>query len=168
MAQFFSFSCFFFLQPLLSSLSILRFVISGPALGHGLSGNFFFPGSSQDGRLLASSFTLPPLHLGLGPLSGKGFYLYGLFCPSLGSMFLRHHEIKNLTRNKCHVSVYWMNAWMNELERNIRSMWALARAKFEFSKRKLRSLEAPPSPHPSPLKNFKKVLQPTLLTLSAF
>ena len=110
---------FFFLQPLLSSLSILRFVISGPPLGHGLSGNFFFPGSSKpaqtlsrepttllDGRLLASSFTLPPLHLGLGPLSGKGFYLYGLFCPSLGYMFLRHHEIKNLTCSKCHVSVY--------------------------------------------------------------
>ena len=32
----------FSLQPLLSSLLILRFVISGLALGHRLSGNFFF------------------------------------------------------------------------------------------------------------------------------
>lgn len=111
---------FFFFQPLLSSLLILRFVISGLVLGHRLFGNFFFPSSSRpaqtlskepttllDGCLLASSFTpRPRLHLVLGPLLGKGFYLYGLFSPSLGSIFLRYHEIKNLTRNKCHVSVY--------------------------------------------------------------
>lgn len=115
-----SLAFFFFFQPLLSSLLILRFVISGLVLGHRLFGNFFFPSSSRpaqtlskepttllDGCLLASSFTpRPRLHLVLGPLLGKGFYLYGLFSPSLGSIFLRYHEIKNLTRNKCHVSVY--------------------------------------------------------------
>ena len=79
-----------------------------------------FPSSSQPaqawskepttllgGCSLASSFTLHPLlHLGLRALLGKRFYLYGLFPPSLRSIFLRHHEIKILTRNRCHVSVY--------------------------------------------------------------
>lgn len=117
----------FFLQPLLFRAHLtLRFCVSGPARGHGLSLLFHAPlnlngprirnpprcfvGICWDNPLL--SITSPQ---GSGSSLGEGILSLLPFFP-LWDPFssYRPWEIKNLTRNKCRVSVHWMRAWMNE------------------------------------------------------